>query len=397
MSVEVIVVAAGQGRRFGGDVPKQYLPLGGEPLVAHGLRRFDSHPEVDRIVVVVEDEAEFAGRVGSPPPFAKVSRVVRGGKERQDSVAAGFRYIDPASVVLVHDAARPLVGAGLITAVIAAATRTGAAIPVVPVPDTPKLLDAGGGLEKTLDRDRVALAQTPQGFHAAVLRRALEAAARDRFRGTDEAALVERIGHPVAIVAGRPENIKITTPDDLDRARTMLQDSGAGEPTATPRPGPRLRTGIGFDQHPLVDGRRLVLGGVEVPFGRGLDGHSDADVLVHAVCDALLGAAGLGDIGRMFPDTDAKHHGARSLEFLAAVGRLLEEKGFRIANLDVTLVAEEPMIGPFREQMRQNLATALGCRREAVSVKASRSGGLGPVGRGEGMAAWCSALLETVA
>lgn len=394
MKVGVIVAAAGRGRRFGGNVPKQYLPVGGAPLLAHGLRRFDAHPAVDDIVVVVDDEAEFGRRIGSPPPFAKIRAVVRGGAERQDSVGAGLSRVDPDAVILVHDAARPFVHPDLITAVIDAARSAGAAIPVVPVPDTPKLLDAGGGLNRTLERDRVVLAQTPQGFHGAVLRRAFAAADRDGFRGTDEAALVERTGHPIVLVPGRPDNLKVTTPADLERAREILERDGGGDAAPDRRAGRALRTGIGFDQHPLVAGRRLVLGGVEVPFGKGLEGHSDADVVTHAVCDAVLGAAGLGDIGSLFPDTDERHRDARSLDFLADIGGRIAARGLRVANLDLTLVAEEPIIAPYRERMRDNLAAALGCGAAAVSVKASRSGGLGPVGRGEGMAAWCAVLLE---
>lgn len=381
MRVEVIVAAAGKGLRLGSPVPKQYLPLGGVPLIEHCLREFESHPRVDGIVVVVGDEEEFTRHLGSPLPYGKISAVVPGGSDRQDSVGLGLERCDPDSLVLVHDAVRPFVTADLITAVIEAAEKSGAAIPVVPVADTPKLLDANGSLLKTLDRSTVSLSQTPQGFTAALLQRAHESALRDRYRSTDDAALVERLGHPVTLVAGNKENLKITTGEDLRRAERSFFP---------------YRTGIGFDQHPLGPGGDLILGGVKVPFDRGLEGHSDADVLVHAVCDALLGAARLGDIGSLFPDTDPALRGARSLGFLERIGALLADRGYRVVNLDVTLVAEAPMIAPYRKEMELNLAGALRRPPAAVSVKASRSGGLGPTGRGEGMAAWCVALLEGI-
>lgn len=381
MRVEVIVAAGGKGLRLGGVVPKQYLPLGGIPLIEHCLRQFESHPRVDRVVVVVGNEEEFARHIGSPPPYAKISAVVPGGRDRQDSICLGLERCDPDSLVLVHDAVRPFVTADLITAVIEAAEKSGAAIPVVPVADTPKLLDANGCLAKTLDRSMISLSQTPQGFTAALLKRAHESAQLDRYRSTDDAALVERLGHPVTLVAGNKENIKITTKEDLQGAERSFFP---------------YRTGIGFDQHPLGPGRDLILGGVKVPFDRGLEGHSDADVLVHAVCDALLGAARLGDIGSLFPDTDPANRDTRSLDFLEQIGALLADRGYRVVNLDVTLVAEAPMIASYRKEMEWNLAAALGRPPEAVSVKASRSGGLGPMGRGEGMAAWCVALLEGV-
>ncbi|MBI4161367.1 MAG: 2-C-methyl-D-erythritol 4-phosphate cytidylyltransferase [Acidobacteria bacterium] len=387
MKASVIVAAAGRGRRFGGPVPKQYLPLAGEPLLGHCLRRFDAHPGVEGIVVVVDSEAEFVRHLGSSHPFAKIRAVVPGGPHRQDSVRRGLERVPDQGVVLVHDAARPLVPAQVIAAVLEAAGSRGAAVPVLPVPDTPKLLDSAGGLERTLDRSRLVLAQTPQGFAAGLLRRGLQAAERDGFLGTDDAWLVERLGVEVTLVPGAAENLKVTTPGDLRRAGELL----AGMASAA-----RLRTGFGFDQHPLESGRRLVLGGVEVPFSRGLEGHSDADVLTHAACDALLGAAGLDDLGARFPDSDPRYLGARSLDLLADVARMVAAAGFRMVNLDATVVAEEPALAPFRSAMRTNLAGVLGCPEGAVSVKASRSGGLGPVGRGEGMAAWCVVLVEEV-
>ena len=382
MSADVIVTAAGRSTRFGGAVAKQYLPLAGAPVLAHSLRRFGSHPAIDGIVVVVADEEEYHRRLGAAAPLDKVRAVVRGGAHRQESVRRGLEAVT-ADLVLVHDAVRPLVGDDLIDAVIEAATVHGAAVPVIPVSDTPKLLRPDGGVEATLERDRVGLAQTPQGFSTELLRRAHRAAEGDGIGATDDAALVERLGLPVATVPGRPDNLKITAPGDLRRAERWLGGAAGGA----------LRTGIGFDQHPLRKNRRLVLGGVEIEHGSGLEGHSDADVLVHAVCDALLGAAALDDIGAWFPDTDPAHRGASSLEFLRQVGGRLAAVGLRPIHLDVTLVAEAPLVAPHRDAMRARLAAALDCPVGAISVKASRAGGIGALGRGEGMAAFCVALV----
>ena len=392
MRVEVIVAAAGRSRRLGPGVPKQYLSLGGEPLIRHSLRQFETHPRVENIVVVVDEEAEFRRRV--PSGFLKIGAVVRGGEQRQESVFQGLRQVDPASLVLVHDAARPFLSADLISAVIDAAEASGAAVPVQPVTDTPKLLDRRGTIRKTLTRSRVVLAQTPQGFSARLLLEAHEAARHRRIRSTDDASLVERLGHPVTPVPGSADNLKVTTREDLLAAEKFLSRSKADH-SAVGAPATGFRTGIGFDQHPLVAGRRLVLGGVEIPFDRGLEGHSDADVLTHAVCDALLGGANLGDLGSWFPDSDPRYRGVRSLDLLEKVALEIGRKDLRVVNLDITVVAEKPLLGPHREAMRRNLAVALDCAEAAVSVKASRSGGLGPVGRGEGIAAWCVALLES--
>jgi 2-C-methyl-D-erythritol 4-phosphate cytidylyltransferase/2-C-methyl-D-erythritol 2,4-cyclodiphosphate synthase len=316
-------------------------------------------------------------------------------------VRNGLAALGGCGVVLVHDAARPFATPALAQAVALAAAERGAALAALPASDTVKLAAgaqaAGGGpagapraggaaadaaalVAETLDRRRVWLAQTPQGFRVDLLRRAFDAAGAEAAAATDECALVERLGAPVALVPGEPGNFKLTTPDDLARARARVE-----APVAM---------GIGYDVHPFAAGRRLVLGGVEFTGeGDGLLGHSDADICCHALCDAVLGAAGLGDIGRHFPDTDAQWKGAESLKLLAAVVEKVAALGWRVGNCDVTLAARRPKIAPRAEEMRARLAGALRVAPGQVNVKATTGEKLGFVGRGEGIAAHAVALL----
>jgi 2-C-methyl-D-erythritol 4-phosphate cytidylyltransferase/2-C-methyl-D-erythritol 2,4-cyclodiphosphate synthase len=303
---------------------------------------------------------------------------VPGGAARADSVRAGLEALRGCDVVLVHDAARPFATAALFRAVALAAAETGAALAALPATDTVKP-GASGRVTATLDRRELWLAQTPQGFRAPLLRRAFEAAGPAAPEATDECLLVERLGEPVALVPGEPGNFKITGPDDVERARALLE--------------PGVAMGVGYDVHPFAAGRRLVLGGVEFE-GDGLQGHSDADICAHAIGDAILGAAGLGDLGRHFPDTDPRWKGVSSLLLLREIAAKAAERGWAVGNCDVTLAARRPRIAPRAEEMRARLAEALGVPPARVNVKATTGEGLGFVGRGEGIAAHAVALLH---
>jgi 2-C-methyl-D-erythritol 4-phosphate cytidylyltransferase/2-C-methyl-D-erythritol 2,4-cyclodiphosphate synthase len=372
-----IVAAGGSGVRAG--VAKQWLVLAGESVLRRAARALAACPAVDTLVAVVppgEEErgaAELAG-------LGKPARAVAGGAARADSVKHGLAAADGHAVVLVHDAARPFATADLAQRVAEAAARDGAALAAVPVTDTVKRA-AGEGearVAETLDRRTLWLAQTPQGFRRDLLLRAYEAAGAAASQATDECSLVERLGAPVTLVPGEPGNYKITGPADVARARAALE-----APVAT---------GVGYDTHRFAPGRRLVLGGVEFD-GDGLLGHSDADVCAHAIGDAILGAAGLGDLGRHFPDTDPRWKGVSSLVLLREIVRKAGERGWVVGNADVTLAARRPKIAPRAEEMRARLAEALGVSPAQVNVKATTGEGMGFVGREEGVAAHAVALL----
>lgn len=385
-AVVAIIPAAGQGRRMGGEVPKQYLPLEGHPLLWHTLAALERSPLIQALILVVRPEDRpFAGQVAGD--FAKVRGLVAGGGERGDSVRAGLGATTPDDgIVLVHDAVRPFASPALIERVVAAAREWGAAVPALPVRETIKVVDDGRVVETPL-RARLWGAQTPQGFRRSLLLEACE-----KYSGqpaTDEAMLVEQLGHPVRVVEGEAANIKITTPEDLAWAGWWMQRSAGGQMYTR-----NVRVGQGYDVHRLEEGRVLVLGGVTIPFERGLAGHSDADVLIHAIMDALLGAAGLGDIGRLFPDTEARYRGISSLLLLEAVRVRLEEKGAQILNIDATLLAQRPRIAPHVSEMIARMAGALQLEPGRLSIKATTTEHLGFVGREEGFAAQAVALIE---
>jgi 2-C-methyl-D-erythritol 4-phosphate cytidylyltransferase/2-C-methyl-D-erythritol 2,4-cyclodiphosphate synthase len=380
--VTAIIAAGGRGIRFGGTLPKQLLSLGGVPVLQRSLDAFVSHERITDIIVALP--ADFAA---APPPYVRGSvkplTVVDGGDRRQDSVARAFaRVLPSAEVVVVHDAARPLVSSALISRTIDAAVEHGAAIAALQATDTVKRADDRRMIVGTIPRREVFLAQTPQAFRTSVLREAL-ATASD-VTATDEAALVERLGRRVVLVDGEARNVKITAPEDLAFAEELLRPASAA---------PVVRIGNGYDLHRLVPGRRLVLGGVTIPFDKGLAGHSDADAVCHAVTDAILGAAGAGDIGRHFPDTDAEWKDADSLTLLARACDVVRRKGFAVSNVDVIVIAERPKMSPHADAMRANLAGALRIGVERVSVKGKTNEGVGPIGAGEAIAVHAVALL----
>ncbi len=395
MKAKAIVAAAGSGRRMGAGTNKVFLPLAGRPLLLHTLEALAAAECLSGIVVVVrgEDEAPCR-RLIAASGLDKVEAVVPGGEERQDSVARGlFALGGEADVVAVHDGARPLVSPALVAATVEAAHRTGAALAAVPVKDTIKVVGDGGRVVRTPDRRQLFAAQTPQAFRLEVLREAFAAAAAAGVRATDESSLVEACGHPVTVVPGEEANLKITTPLDLALAEQILRER-RGEAGRSPSPAiANVRIGHGYDVHPLVRGRRLVLGGVEIPHECGLAGHSDADAVVHALIDALLGAAGLGDIGAWFPPSDERYRGIDSLVLLGEVAAELRRLGWRVLNCDVTVIAERPRLSPHREAMRGRLAEGLGVSPHQVNVKATTTEGLGFTGRREGIAAQAVALL----
>ena len=386
MHVTAIIAAAGSGSRAGSPTPKQMLDIGGGTMLQHSVRTFHAHPRVTDIVLVVPAETTtlaFLLKDTDGPPL----RVVTGGERRQDSVANAFDAVSPSSdVVLIHDAARPFVSAALIDKTIDAAMTHGAAIVALQSRDTVKRVErreGGAVIVDTIPRESVYLAQTPQGFRREVLAAAV-AAGRSGIDATDEAFLAERAGYQVHVVDGDPGNVKITTADDLEAARQrMAQPVAAG----------LQRVGTGYDLHRLVEGRRLVIGGVVIPSGRGALAHSDGDVACHAATDAILGAASLGDIGRHFPDTDPRWKDADSLALLRDAARLVREAGFEVVNLDLTVILERPKIQDVVQQMCARLADALGIDPTRVSVKGKTNEGVDAVGRGEAVASHAVALL----
>lgn len=382
--VAAVVVAAGRGVRAGGDLPKQFREIGGMSLLRRSLLSFVEIPNIGAVQPVVRrDDFDLVRQQTSdidilPPVF--------GGATRQASVRAGLEALLPRSpdIVLVHDAARPFASADLITRAIAAAKKTGAAIPVLPVTDTVKRVGPAGTVEATIDRGPLRLVQTPQAFaFDALIDAHRRAAAQGRDDFTDDAALAEWAGMTVSVFAGEPGNIKLTTPDDFARAEAM-QSAALGD----------VRTGSGLDVHAFGPGDHVTLGGIRIAHPKGLTGHSDADVALHALTDAILGALAEGDIGAHFPPSDPQWRGASSDRFLVfAVDRVRARRG-RIAHLDLTIVCEAPRIGQHRDAMRANIARLAGIGIERVGVKATTSEKLGFTGRGEGIAAYATATIR---
>lgn len=372
--VAVIIAAAGQGKRLGAPVPKQYLKIGGELILAKTVKAFERVDEVDYIFIVTNDDyIQLCTEMVKTNSFRKVEGIVSGGKERQDSVFNALQEMNRkkpgVSTVLVHDGARPFVEQDVIQNVIKAAYEKGAAAACVAMTNSVRKLTADRCSSQSVDREDYFAVQTPQGFRKSVLIGAYNKAYDDGFTGTDDASLVERAGHDITIVEGDYGNIKITTKEDLPMEN---------------------RVGTGFDVHRLVEGRKLILGGVEIPYEHGLLGHSDADVLLHALMDALLGAAALGDIGRHFPDTDEKYRGISSMELLAQVKKLLDENFYKIGNADITLIAQKPKISSYTEKMRENIAEILDVDITRINIKGTTTEKLGFTGREEGIA--CEAV-----
>ena len=391
MFVSAILAAAGRGTRLGSAAPKQMLLLGERTILQRSFDVIDSHDQIDEIVVALPRDV-----AGAPPPYLisarKPVRIVDGGPRRQDSVANAFAQVSKsASLVVIHDAARPFATADLFTRVIEAAAKGGAAIAAVQAQDTVKEATAAPGLRivaRTITRESIYFAQTPQAFSRAVLQDAIAHARNTVGAATDEASLAEEAGHSVRLVDGESTNIKITTELDLAVSKALLgiRDSGLGVSTV-----PRI--GTGYDLHRLEAGRRLVIGGVEIPHETGLAGHSDADVLCHAVTDAILGAAAAGDIGQHFPDTDPKWKGANSIDLLKGAVAVVLALGYSVANVDAVIVAERPKLAPHIPAMRAKLAQAMGINVSGVSVKGKTNEKVDALGRSEAIAVHAVALL----
>lgn len=386
MQVTAIIAAAGEGRRMSAGVPKQFMEIGGVSMLQRSIDAFHRAACITDIVVVTRVEAvDEVGR--SVRPGAKTMTVVAGGETRQASVAAAFDRVPlTAEYVVVHDAARPFVTTAIIERTLRAAVESGAAIAAMPVRETVKSAvstEAGRFVGRTIPRDEVYLAQTPQAFRRDVLAAAVELGRRGT-DATDEAALVELAGRHVRLVDGDPFNLKITTESDLAFARGILGDPGTSG----------VRTGTGYDLHRLVDGRPLVLGGVTIPADRGALGHSDADVICHAVTDAVLGASACGDIGLRYPDTDPRWKDASSLDLLRDAMTAVHAKGFVVENVDVVVILERPRLSPYRDAIAARVAGALGVEAGRVSVKGKTNEGMDAVGRGEAIAAHAVALLR---
>jgi 2-C-methyl-D-erythritol 4-phosphate cytidylyltransferase/2-C-methyl-D-erythritol 2,4-cyclodiphosphate synthase len=378
--VSAIIAAGGRGVRLGADRPKQLVCLGGRPILQRSVDAFLMNDRVHDVVVALPAEL-----MATPPEYLRRAGVemVTGGERRQDSVSNAFaRVAARADVVVIHDAARPFVSAALIARTVDAAAEFGAAIAALPARDTVKRADRDRIIVGTLPRHEIYLAQTPQAFRTSVLRDALALATGAD--ATDEAVLAEQAGHLVHLVDGDPRNLKITTPDDLAMAEALL---GAATTAG-------LRIGNGYDLHRLITGRPLILGGVTIPFDKGLEGHSDADAVCHAVTDAILGAAGAGDIGRHFPDTDPVWKDANSMELLRRAASLVRDAGFSIVNVGVVVIAQKPKLLPFVDTMSGNLAGALGIARGEVSVKGKTNEGVDSMGAGESIAVHAVALLS---
>lgn len=371
-----IILAGGGSTRMGAGQNKVLLPIGGVPAIVRSARAYAGL--VDSLVVVARSEDADAIREALTAA-ALTAAIVPGGDTRQDSVWNGLCALpDGCDRVLIHDGARCLVDEHTIRRAMVSVEACGTGVAAIPAVDTIKQADAEGWVTGTPDRASLRAMQTPQGFDAALIRRAHEAARRDGYLGTDDAALVERLGVPVRLTEGDRRNLKLTTPEDIAMAEALLN--------AAP-PLPALRVGQGYDVHRLVPDRTLVLCGVTVPHALGLLGHSDADVALHALMDAMLGAMALGDIGQHFPDTDERYRGISSMLLLEHVVELLREHRAQVTNADVTIVAQKPKLLPYIPQMRQNVAEALGLPLDRVNIKATTTERLGFEGREEGISA----------
>jgi len=391
--VAALIVAAGMGTRFGGDLPKVFVDLAGSPLFLWSLRAFDACQSVSRLVLAVSPEhlhraSDICARAG----LAKPLELVAGGTRRQDTVLEGLKALAPHApeIVAIHDGARPLIDADTIVRSIELARERGACVTAAPVTDTIKQTDEAAVVLATPDRRSLWRAQTPQTFQFPLLLACYERAEAEGWNVTDDGSVVERCGKPVTINPGSDTNIKITTPNDLVYAEALMQSQNGATPTPH---GPMVRVGHGYDVHALVSGRKLIIGGVEIPHETGLAGHSDADVLLHALCDAILGAAAAGDIGALFPDTDAAFEGMDSAVFCRTVAAHVRELGYEIGNVDTTVIAQRPKLAPHIDTMRQSIAHALDIDPARVSVKATTTERLGFEGREEGIAAQAVVLL----
>lgn len=390
-----VIAAGGMAQRMQG-VNKQILKIDGIPVLVRSIRALAAIPEIREMVVVARSELfeqlESWKQEYHLPDFC----LTAGGDTRQQSVLNGVGCLsEQVEYVVIHDGARPFADRQLIDRCLQSAVEHQAATAAVPVKDTIKQAADDGSIAATPDRSRLYLTQTPQIFHAQLYRRAAEQAQAEGLDFTDDCQLMEHLGHRVWLAQGDYRNIKITTPEDIVIAQAIAESMEGEAPRMEQEKQrmPLMRIGHGYDVHRLVEGRKLILGGVEIPWQKGLLGHSDADVLVHAVMDAILGAAALGDIGKHFPDTDPNYAGADSMLLLREVVRLVEEQGYQIGNLDCTVIAQQPKLKDLIPQMQERIAAVCKVQPNQVNVKATTEEKLGFTGTGEGMSAHCVCLL----
>lgn len=372
--IYVIIGAAGFGKRMAASLPKQFLKLGSSTILEQTVNKFKTVSLVDEIIIVTAKAyIDLCCQFFHEDVAAGKVHIAEGGKERQDSIKNALAVLmdlgaKSDDIVLIHDGVRPYASKELIEAVIWATEKDDAAVAAVSPKDTIRHETEG-----TLDRSKLYNVQTPQGFKISLIKQAFSRAEKDGYYGTDDASLVDRLEHKVTIVPGEEANIKITTREDLQM---------------------EMRIGTGYDVHQLVENRKLVLGGVEVPYEKGLLGHSDADVLIHALMDAILGAAALGDIGKLFPDSDDKYKGISSIRLLKETAKVIKDAGYFLGNADMTIICQRPKLAAFIPQMRMSIAETLGVSLDKISIKATTTEKLGFVGRGEGIGAEAVCLLS---
>lgn len=399
--VAAVIVAAGRSTRMAG-LDKQFALAGGRPLLAYTAAAFENSPLISEFVIVLSPENLERGReLAQAEGWTKLKTLVEGGARRQDSVWHGLQALaaDAPAWVMIHDGARPFVTEKILADGLEAARETGACVAAVPVKDTIKRVNPDNNLvDETPPRELLWAIQTPQIFRYGLICQAHQQAQASGADVTDDAMMAELAGFPVKVYRAAYTNIKVTTPDDLDQARSILAGQQPElEPVKTPSPAvPAFRIGQGFDVHRLVAGRPLILGGIEIPFELGLDGHSDADVLTHAIINALLGAAGLGDIGRHYPPSDPTIKGISSMQMLSEVYIKVKAEGWQLVNLDATVVAQQPKLAPYIGEIRRKLASILGVEENLLNVKATTTEKLGFAGRMEGLEGQAVALLARV-
>ncbi len=386
MKTVAIIPAGGAGKRLKSHIAKQYLLLDSVPVLVHTLKVFQESTRIDEIILalppddIVSVRQELIEKYG----LTKVTAVVAGGEERQDSIKNCLEAIrGECDFVVIHDAVRPFVTEELIKRTVDAAEVAGASTTGVKTKETIKEIKEDNMIQATVPRHNLWLTQTPQAFKFEILKDAYKSAYSEKYYGTDDASLVERIGKEVKMVEGSYENIKITTREDMLIADALVKKGSKIS----------MRNGFGYDSHKFAEDRKLILGGVEIPFEKGLYGHSDADALIHAICDALLGAAGLGDIGKHFPDNDPEYKDISSMILLERVKKMIEAKGFIINNIDTTVVMEMPKLAPYAARMTANIAHILKIPETCVNIKAKTNEGMGFTGKKEGIAVFAIAMV----
>ena len=383
MKTVAVIVAAGSGLRAGGDLPKQYQKLGGKPVLRHTLEVFIAHPAISEVITVIA--AGYENLYAESVAGLTIEPAVEGGSTRQESCARGIEAaakFNP-DIILIHDAARPFISHKVIDDVIEKLQTADAVVPVLSVADTMKRAD-NGVITETLSRDSLYFVQTPQGFHYDKIRAAHKAVAETGINSlTDDAAVAEAAGIKVHIVTGDPANRKLTTNQDMQEAAAKMNS-----------PLPDIRIGQGIDFHTFESGNSVWLCGVEIPHTHKLKGHSDADVALHALTDALLGAIGESDIGAHFPPSDSQWKNAKSDIFVAKAVSLIKKRGGQIGNVDITILAEAPKISPHLDAMKHALSAMLGIKDDRIAIKATTTEKMGSIGRSEGMAAMATALVR---